>query len=112
MPEYRAATISVDPDKLDTGDELDELIAHELAHAHTWPLASLAEDFAIALAEMSGHPEPLGKCFKEQARKIEETVTTDVGHAYIRILRRLWKAEADLAAARHEVRALKKQLPS
>src|SRR5687768_3345749 len=51
MPEYQQATIRVDPDKLQTGDELDEIAAHEIAHCHTWPIAHLADDLAVALAE-------------------------------------------------------------
>lgn len=109
MPEYRICTLSVDPDKLDTGDELDEIIAHELAHAHTWGLASVAEDFAVAVAEMSGNPIPLARCFKEQIRKAEEDCTTMVGHAYIRLLRRIWEADGELAKLRAELRALKRK---
>jgi hypothetical protein len=110
MPEYEVALIAVDPDKLDTGDELDEILAHELAHCHTWPIASVADDFAIALAEASPDHlrESLAKLYKETARKAEEITTTRVGRAYVTLMRRLWKAEADLAGARAEIKALRK----
>lgn len=110
MPEYKTATICVDPDKLATGDELDEILAHELAHCHTWPIASVADDFAVALAEIApeAQREALAKLYKETARKAEEVTTTDVGHTYIRLLRRLWAAEKELAQAKAELRTLKK----
>jgi hypothetical protein len=110
MPEYEQATIAVDPDKLSTGDELDEILAHELAHCHTWPISSVADDFALALAELApdGMREPLAKLYKETARKAEEVTTTRVGRAYVTLLRRLWKAEADLASAKAELKQLRK----
>jgi len=110
MPEYQMATIAVDPDKLETGDELDEIVCHEMGHPGLWPIASVAEDMALALAESA--PEhmvaPLAKLFKETVRKAEEYSATTVGRNYTRIMRRLWAAEADLAAARAELKALKK----
>ncbi len=110
MPEYQMATIAVDPDKLETGDELDEIICHEMGHPGLWPIASVAEDFALALAESA--PEalvaPLGKLFKETVRKAEEHSATTVGQNYVRIIRRLWAAEAELATAKAEIRSLKR----
>lgn len=112
MPEYRMYTLGVDPDKLETGDDLVELICHEMGHPGLWPIASVAEDFALALAEAA--PEhlvaPLAKLFKETVRKAEEDSATTVGWNYTRIMRRLWRAEADLAAARAEIKALRKEL--
>lgn len=109
MPEYRAASIHIDPDKLETGDELDEFIAHELGHCGLWPLASVADDMAIAVAEMAPDymREALGKLVKETVRKAEEDTATTVGQNYVRLLRRLWKAETDLAQAKKEARALR-----
>lgn len=108
MPEYRTATITVDPDRLQTGDEPDELVAHELAHCHTWAAVDVADDLAILVAELM-NSEPLGKFLKEQVRRAEEDTTTTVGQTYVRLLRRWWKAEADLKAAHAELRTLKKE---
>lgn len=89
-PEYREARISFDLDKLQTGDEVDEIAVHELTHCHTWPLHALAENLAQALAESAPESlrEPLAKLLLEEVRKAGEQVTTDVGHAYVRLLRR------------------------
>jgi hypothetical protein len=62
-PEYRSAEIVIDPDKLQTGDVLQEVAVHETTHLHTWKLL-------------------------EEVRQAGEEVTTDVGHAYLRLLRR------------------------
>jgi hypothetical protein len=57
-------------------------------------------------------PEPLRdgvrKKLLEEVRRAGEDSTTQVGFTYIRLLRRLWKAEEELKALRAEVRQLKK----
>lgn len=110
MPEYQVATLSIDPDKLDTGDELDEMICHELGHCHIWPIASEADDLAIALVEClpDGLQGPLAKLLKESARKAEEDTATEVGRTYIRLLRRIWEADGELAKLRAELRAVRR----
>ena len=89
-PEYREATIVFDLEKFETGDDPAEMVAHEMAHPHIWPLHALAEDLAAALAASA--PEhlrgPLGTLLSEQVRLAAETVTTDVGQTYLRLLRR------------------------
>jgi hypothetical protein len=90
-PEYREAQVAFDPDKLQTGDDLDEVIVHEAgAHPHTWPLHALAEHQANALADILPEyaREGFRKLLLEQVRVAGEQVTTDVGHAYLRLLRR------------------------
>src|SRR5690242_9580503 len=52
QPEYRQAIITLDPDKLETGDELDETLSHELTHALIWPLSNAADDLRIAVGEL------------------------------------------------------------
>jgi hypothetical protein len=110
MPEYQQATIRVDPDRLQTGDELDEIVAHEMAHCDTWAIAHIADDLAVVLAEQlpEGSIQPWAKFLKFQVERAEETTTTRVGHTYIRLLRRLWKAEEELKALRAEMRTLRK----
>lgn len=111
MPEYRVALISIDPDRLQTGDELDETLAHELMHALLWPLAAAADDLRIAVGEMMPEDKraAMNRYLEEQVRLGEERTATDVGRAVVSLFRALWKAEAELAAARKEVTALKRQ---
>ena len=87
QPEYREADLFVDFNKLKTGDDVQELIVHEVTHIHTWPLHALAEELAKLAARQMGS-EPLEAMLLEQVRLAAEAVTTDVGHTYLRLLRR------------------------
>lgn len=89
-PEYRSADIVFDFDKLQTGDDVAEIAVHEATHCHTWPLHALAESLANALADAMPEyaREALRKQHLEQVRLAGEQVTTDVGHTYLRLLRR------------------------
>lgn len=111
MPEYRTLVLAIDPDRLSTGDELDETIAHELCHAIIWPIASMADDLVLAVVEML--PEMAGgamaRLLKEQVRKAEEDTTTHVGRMTVGLLRRVWAGEEELGKLRTEVRALKRK---
>lgn len=110
MPQYQQATLSLDPDKLQTGDELDEIVAHEMAHCHVWPIASIADDLLAALAESlpESFVSPFAKLFKALTEDAEESTTTQVGQTYIRLLRQIWSAEEEIKALKAEVRQLKK----
>lgn len=110
MPEYMKATIRVDPDQLETGDELDEDAAHEMAHCHTWPISHVADDLAVALCELlpEGFILPFAKLLKASVERAEETTTTQVGRTYIKLLRQVWASEKEIAALKAEVRQLKK----
>lgn len=114
QPEYKRMTLTFDLDKLETGDELDEIIAHELSHAHTWPIWDLAEDLmALAVGMMpEATREPLVTAWSEQIRRAGEDCTTQVGFTAIRLLRRLWKAEDEVRKLRKQVRALDKATKS
>jgi hypothetical protein len=89
-PEYREAKIAFDVAKLETGDVIDEIVVHESAHCLTWPIHAVAEHLANALAESvpESHQEAMRKLLLEQVRVAGEQVTTDVGHAFLRLLRR------------------------
>lgn len=89
-PEYREATLSFDFDKMRTGEDPAELVSHEMAHCHVWPIHAVAEHLANALAESAPEHlrEPLTKLLQEQVREAAERTTTDVGHTYLRLLRR------------------------
>lgn len=89
-PEYKTADLMVDPDKLQTGDDLQEITVHETSHLHTWKLHELAERYANALADSmpETHREAMRKSLLEEVRQAGEEVTTDVGHTYLRLLRR------------------------
>jgi hypothetical protein len=109
-PEYKEALLQFNLDKFETGDEPDEIAVHEMSHNHTWAIHTEAEDLANLVADMM--PEPLRdgvrKKLLEEVRRAGEDSTTQVGFTYIRLLRRLWKAEEELKALRAEVRQLKK----
>lgn len=90
QPEYREADLFFDFEKLQTGDDLAELTVHETTHLHTWPLHALCERLANALANSlpETHREGVREMLHEEVRLAGETVTTDVGHTYLRLLRR------------------------
>ena len=90
FPEYRAAVITVNPDRLETGDDLAEIAVHEATHITTWELYSIAEELANALADSlpETHREGVRKLLLEKVRQAGERCTTDVGHTYLRLLRR------------------------
>jgi hypothetical protein len=111
-PEYASADLQFDLEKFETGDELDETVVHEMSHPHTWPIHAVAEHNANCIAEMAPDSmrEALRKKLLEEVRVAAETTNTQVGFTYVRLLRRLWKAEGELAAARAEVKALRKHI--
>lgn len=90
MPEYREALLSFDLDKLKTGDDVAELVVHEATHCHTGALHDLALELADALAESAPEyqRESLRKLLKRRVNYCAEELTTDVGHTYLRLLRR------------------------
>lgn len=90
LPEYRRATLSFDLDKMQTGVDVQEIVVHEAAHVDTWELHTLAEELADALAESAprSHRRALRKLLREKVRQAGERCTTDVGHTYLRLLRR------------------------
>jgi hypothetical protein len=110
MPEYKQATLSFDAEKLQTGDELDEIIVHEMMHMHTWPIHAVAESLAHLASELLPKyaQVPARDKFLEEARQAGEDTNTQVGFVVIRLLRRLWAAEKELLEAKAEVKALQK----
>lgn len=111
-PEYKHAVLTFDLEKLETGDELDELIVHEMMHPLTWPIHKEAEDLADLAANMlpESAREPMRIKFQEEVRQAGEDANTQVGFIAIRLLRRLWAAEEAVNEARAEIKSLKKQL--
>lgn len=90
LPEYRRATLSFDLDKMETGVDVQEIVVHEAAHIDTWELHMLAEELADALAASmpESHREAMKTLLREKVRQAGERCTTDVGHTYLRLLRR------------------------
>lgn len=109
-PEYKVAHLSFDIDKLQTGDELDEIIVHEMSHCHTWPIHELGENLATSLAECAPkqHRPSLRKLLMEQVRKAGEDTNVQVGFMVIKLWRRLTVAQRALDEALAEVKRLKK----
>lgn len=94
-PEYKHAVIAFDLEKLATGDELDEIIVHEMMHSHTWPIFEEADnliDLVIGFVP-DAMQAPLKKYLDEKVRYAGEDANTQVGFVVIRLLRRLAKAE-------------------
>lgn len=89
-PEYREAIVTMDADKLFTGDDLSELTVHELAHCHTAPLGVVAWRLARALADASPEHmrEGIFQALETWVEVENERVTTDVAHVYLKLLRR------------------------
>lgn len=110
-PEYKSATLAFDLDKLQTGDELDEIITHEMMHPHTWATFQLAENLADLVADSTPeHMREAQRVFlKEQVRVAGEDVNTQVSFVVIKLLRRLAAAQKDASelrrAARRVIRA-------
>ena len=111
-PEYKRMRLFFDLEKLQTGDEVDEIIVHEMMHGHTMPTFDLAERYSDLVADMAPEHmrEPLRASLHEEVRLAGEDVATQVGFVVVKLLRRLWAAENELANAQAEVRGLKKQL--
>jgi hypothetical protein len=111
QPEYKQILLSFNLDRLETGDELDEIIVHEMMHPHTWTLFQEAEDLATVAAAAS--PEAVREAMKayllEKVRFAGEDAATQVGFVTIRLLRRLWAAERELTNVRTENKLLRKQ---
>jgi hypothetical protein len=109
-PEYKVAHLTFDIDKLQTGDELDEIVAHEMMHCHTWAIFKMAEDLAHAFAESA--PETLRgaltKLVLEQVRQAGEDSNTQCGFTVIRLYRRWKAAQADAHDLRRAGRALRR----
>jgi hypothetical protein len=110
QPEYKQAALYFDPDKLETGDDPAELATHEITHCHTAAIHDVAIHLAHCVAECAPESmrEPLRKKLQEEVRWAAEYTTTRVAFTYIRLVRRWRKAEADLASAKAELKALRK----
>ncbi len=81
-PEYREATLGFNVEAWKTGDDIEEMVAHEMAHPVLWPLSHVAEILA-------GEDPRL----QEWVRIEMERVTTDVGQAFYRLMRRIRELE-------------------
>lgn len=108
-PEYKTATIVFDPDKLKTGDDLQEVALHEHSHCLTWPLHILAEQQAKALSQLLPEPQRdvVSAMLAEQVRNAAEMVTTDVGFAFLRLFRRVWQLEAEVKSLKAKLKQQK-----
>lgn len=90
MPEYREAALVFDLDRFQTGDDVAEMVVHEVTHCHTWPIHAVAEHLAHALADVLPEPtrDGMRKLLQEWVREEAERTTTDVAYTYLRLLRR------------------------
>ena len=88
-PAYREATIRVDYESLTTGEDVDEMIVHELTHCITGPLHDLTEELAEALSESvpESHQAALAKLLDKRVQDAAEKVVTDLGQVLLHLLR-------------------------
>jgi hypothetical protein len=109
-PEYKQALIEFDPDKLKTGDDVEEFVVHEAVHIQQAWVEKTADDLADAYADTfpETHRESVRRYAKEQVRRGTEASATRLGHAFLRTFRRLWLAEAEIKTLRVELKALRK----
>lgn len=110
MPEYKTATLGFNLEKLATGDELDEIVVHEMMHCHTWPTFDLAEALGNAMSEMAPKTmrAPLRAIWTEQVRLAGEDVNTQVSFVVLKLLRRLWAAERELKEVKRKLKQVDK----
>jgi len=74
MPEYREATLVFDLERFETGDDIEEMVVHEMVHCLTWEIVHVAEVLAMDDPRL-----------KEWVRFTEERHTTDLAEAFIRL---------------------------
>src|SRR4051812_6046017 len=90
-PEYSEATIKIDMEQLRTGDQIEEIVAHETTHIHLMWLHNEAHH----LAGLAGHllpdqfVDPTTEYLREKVRVAAEKSTTDLGHSFLRCFRRI-----------------------
>lgn len=110
-PEYSQATINMDVEALETGEDVEEYVVHEATHIPAWWLHQAAEDAANAWADSAPKPlrNAIRKYAREQVRRAAEKSVTDLGHAFLRLFRRLWAAEAEIKQLKGELKATRKQ---
>jgi hypothetical protein len=93
-PEYRDAMVTFTFDRFETGDDVEEIVVHELSHCLTWPQTHIADVLA-------GEDPKL----KEWARLECERVCTDVGEVILALARELKETRKALKEARKRERA-------
>lgn len=74
--EYRQAALTFDFNRMETGDDLEEIVLHELAHCLTHPLEHVADTLA--------GDNPI---LQEWVRHNTERTVTDIGEAFLRFAR-------------------------
>lgn len=109
-PEYKQGLIEVNPDKLKTGDDVTEFLIHETVHLYNAWVEKTADDLADAWADSlpEAGREAVRRYAKEQVRRGTEASATRLGHAFLRLFRRLWAAEAEIKTLRADLKAARK----
>lgn len=101
-PEYKNAVLTFDPEKLRTGDDLQEVIVHEHVHCLLWPLHAVAEQQSKALQALmdEDNKNAQGPMLDERVRYAAECATTDFGWVITKLWRRVLKLESELKAVK------------
>jgi hypothetical protein len=98
-PEYKEATIRIDFNNLHTGDQVEEIVAHELVHIPLMWLHNQADNLAglaANLHELDHQVNAQGEYNREQVRRAAEKSATDIGHVVLRMYRRIQELERRL----------------
>lgn len=109
-PEYSTGQIKIDFERLETGDQVDEIIIHELVHLPLMWLHNQADNLAGLSANLlhaDHQTNALGEYAREQVRRAAEKSATDLGHTILRMYRRIQQLELELdrQCGRHSLQA-------
>jgi hypothetical protein len=98
-PEYSEGKLRIDFDQLHTGDQVEEIIIHELVHMHLMWLHNESHHLSGLAANLVGATHQcnaLDTFLKEKVRVAAEKSATDLGHTILRMYRRIQELEAKL----------------
>jgi hypothetical protein len=98
-PEYSEARIKIDFERLQTGDNVTEIVIHELVHIPLMWLHNAADNLAGLSANMLvevHQANAVAEYNREQVRRAAEKSATDIGHTILRLYQRVKELEQRL----------------
>jgi hypothetical protein len=105
MPEYQQAKVVIDPEQLETGEQLSELVSHELTHCLTCPIETVADTLGTALCNALSEEmqKPFAHVLLEYIREATERTATNIGFVFHRY-------QTQIDAQQEEIDQLKRAL--